>query len=189
YDATVQLTAAQGRAHLLELVKQAAASSPDPGMVKLVARLLEHNISQIDYVRQFHGGTYADAGHAERFIGVGIGFKEIHLRNLTYFAYLDTLEEGAADLDVGVKIFKGLNGSRGLPIPVVVRFDYRSSVPGARERAIHRCERLQQAIGVRYADLCRDGLLHTLLTIRDHDRDSPTEAVGSSITFATGGGH
>ena len=189
YDATVQLPAAQGRAHLLDLVTQAAASTPDPGMVKLVARLLEHNISQIDYVRQFHGGSYADAGHAERFIGVGIGFKEIHLRNLTYFAYLDTLEEGAADLDVGVKIFKGLNGSRGLPIPVVVRFDYRSSVPGARERAIHRCERLQQAIGVRYADLCRDGLLHTLLTIRDHDRDSPTEAVGSSITFATGGGH
>ena len=189
YDATVQLPAAQGRAHLLALVEQAAASTPDPGMVKLVARLLEHNISQIDYVRQFHGGTYADAGHAERFIGVGIGFKEIHLRNLTYFAYLDTLEEGAADLDVGVKIFKGLNGSRGLPIPVVVRFDYRSSVPGARERAIYRCERLQQAIVARYADLCRDGLLHTLLTIRDHDRDSPTEAVGSSITFATGGGH
>ncbi len=189
YDATAQLPAAQGRAQLLDLVEQAAASTPDPGMVKLVARLLEHNISQIDYVRQFHGGAYGDAGHAERFIGVGIGFKEIHLRNLTYFAYLETLEEGAADLDVGVKIFKGLNGSRGLPIPVVVRFDYRSSVPGARERAIHRCERLQQAIGVRYAELCRDGLLHTLLTIRDQDRDSPAEAVGSSITFATGGAH
>ncbi len=189
YDATSQLAPAKGRAQLLELVEQAAASTPDPGMVKLVARLLENNISQIDYVRQFHGGAYGDAGHAERFIGVGIGFKEIHLRNLTYFAYLDTLEEGAADLDVGVKIFKGLNGSRGLPIPVVVRFDYRSTVPGARERAIHRCERLQQAIGVRYAELCRHGLLHTLLTIRDQDRDSPAEAVGSSITFATGGAH
>ena len=45
--------------------------------------------SQIDYVQDLHGGTYPDAGHAERFIGVGIGFKEVHLRNLTYFAHLD----------------------------------------------------------------------------------------------------
>ena len=47
----------------------------------------------------------------------------MHLRNLTYFAHLDTVEEGAPDLDVGVKIFRGLNVSRDLPIPVVVRFE------------------------------------------------------------------
>jgi hypothetical protein len=67
-------------------------------MVRLIARLVEHNFSQIDYVRNYHGGHYSDAGHAERFIGVGIGFKEIHLRNLTYFAYMDTVEEGAPTL-------------------------------------------------------------------------------------------
>jgi hypothetical protein len=158
-------------------------------MVRLVARLLEHNLAQIDYVRQYHGGSYSDFGHAERFIGVGIGFKEVHLRNLTYFAYMDTVEEGAPDLDVGVKIFSGLNVSRGLPIPVVLRFDYHGAVPGARERAIAHCGRVKAAIEARYSNLCQQGLLHTLLTVRDRDRHVPAETVSSSITFNTGGGH
>ena len=189
YEATCKLSSDGGRARIEAMVEEAAASSPDPGMVKLVARLLENNLSQIDYVRQVHGGSYVDAGHAERFIGVGIGFKEIHLRNLTYFAYLDTVEEGAPDLDVGIKIFKGLNVSRGLPVPVVVRFDYNGQVPGARDRAIRRCQRVQAAIESRYADLFSQGLLHALLTIREQDRHTPAEAVGSTITFASAGGH
>ena len=189
YDATLGLSATAARERIQQLVQQAAASTPDPGMVQLVARLLENNISQIDYVRQFHGASYADAGHAERFIGVGIGFKEIHLRNLTYFAYMDTVEEGAPDLDVGVKIFKGLNVSRGLPVPVVVRFDYHGQVPGARERAIRNCQRVQAAIENRYRDLFDQGLLHALLTIRDQDCHVPAEAVGSTIVFPSQGGH
>ncbi|WP_255082229.1 carboxysome shell carbonic anhydrase [Vulcanococcus limneticus] len=189
YEATRQLSPEAGREQIEQLVLQAAAASPDPGMVRLIARLIEHNLSQIDYVLQYHGGHYADAGHAERFIGVGIGFKEIHLRNLTYFAHMDTVEEGAPDLDVGVKIFKGLNVSRGLPIPVVLRFDYHGAVPGARERAVRHCERVKSAIESRYADLCGQGLLHTLLTVRDRDRPVPAETVSSSITFNTGGGH
>jgi hypothetical protein len=171
------------------MVEAAAAASPDPGMVRLIARLLEHNLSQIDYVRQVHGGHYGDAGHAERFIGVGIGFKEIHLRNLTYFAYMDTVEEGAADLDVGVKIFRGLNVSRGLPVPVVVRFDYNGEVPGARERAIRNGERVVQALQSRYADLFGQGLLHVLLTVRETGRHTPAETIASTIVFDTGGGH
>jgi carboxysome shell carbonic anhydrase len=189
HEATRHLSADEGRLRISAMVEQAAASSPDPGMVRLVSRLLEHNISQIDYVREFHGGHYSDAGHAERFIGLGIGFKEIHLRNLTYFAYMDTVEEGAADLDVGVKIFRGLNVSRGLPIPVVVRFDYHGNVPGARDRAIRHGERVLAAIESRYADLFGEGLLHALLTIRDQDRFVPAETVGSTIRFATVGGH
>jgi len=189
YEATCTLAASEARQRIEELVNDAAASSPDPGMVKLIARLIENNISQIDYVRQFHGSSYSDASHAERFIGVGIGFKEIHLRNLTYFAYMDTVEEGAADLDVGVKIFKGLNVSRGLPVPVVVRFDYHGQVPGARERAIRNCQRVQAAIENRYADLFEQGLLHALLTIRDQDGHVAAEVVGSTITFASQGGH
>ena len=189
YQATRPLTAEQARTEIATLVQSAAPSSPDPGMVKLISQLIENNLSQIDYVRQYHGGSYSDFGHAERFIGVGIGFKEIHLRNLTYFAYMDTVEEGAPDLDVGVKIFKGLNVSRGLPIPVVLRFDYHGAVPGARERAIEHCQRVQGAIEARYGELCQQGLLHTLLTVRDRDRHTPAETVSSSITFNTGGGH
>ena len=153
----------------------------EEGMVRFISRLLENNISQIDFVRQFHNGAYGDAGHAERFIGVGIGFKEIHLRNLTYFAHMETVEEGAADLDVGIKIFKGLNISRGLPVPVVIRHDFHSSVPGSRERAVRSCERLAAAVHGRYQDLSREGLLHTLLTVRDGDHHKPPEVLGSSL--------
>lgn len=189
YEATRALTPDQARERIQAMVRDAASGTPDPGMVRMLSRLLEHNISQIDYVRQQHSGCYTDAGHAERFIGVGIGFKEIHLRNLTYFAYMDTVEEGASDLDVGVKIFKGLNVSRGLPIPVVLRFDYHGQVPGARERAVRHGERVQSAIQARYADLCQQGLLHTLITVRDRDRHIPAEAIASTITFHTEGGH
>jgi carboxysome shell carbonic anhydrase len=189
YAATRGLPAEQGRRAIESMVQAAAASAPDPGMVRLVSRLLENNISQIDYVRECHQGHYGEEGHAERFIGVGIGFKEIHLRNLTYFAHLDTLEEGAPDLDVGVKIFKGLNVSRGLPIPVVLRFDYHGQVPGARERALRHAERVLEAIRSRYGDLCQQGLLHALISLRDRDSHVPAETVASTITFPTQGGH
>jgi carboxysome shell carbonic anhydrase len=189
YEATNGLPPEQGRARIAALVEQAAAATPDPGMVRLIARLFEHNISQIDYVRQVHNGHYADAGHAERFIGVGIGFKEIHLRNLTYFAHVDTVEEGAPDLDVGVKIFRGLNVSRGLPVPIVVRFDYRGEVPGARERAIRHGERVVEAVQNRYSELFGQGLLHILLTVRETGRHTAAETIASTIVLETGGGH
>ena len=166
---------------ILQRVESNAPASPDIGMVNFISRLIANNISQIDYVRELHGGPYPDAGHAERFIGVGIGFKEVHLRNLTYFSHLDTVEEGSGDLDVGVKIFTGLNVSRDLPIPIVIRFDYSGKVPGARERAIADCLRVKEAIELRYRDLVGEGLLHTFLTIRDRDQRASSEVVGSSL--------
>jgi carboxysome shell carbonic anhydrase len=217
YEITRGLSAAEGRTRLAELVRahapgnaanglRASASktqqpvpgpaqtrqqtaAPDDGMVMLIARLIENNISQIDYVRSFHGGSYRDIGHAERFIGAGVGFEEIQLRNLTYFAYLSTVEEGAADLDVGIKIFTGLNLSRSLPIPVVVRYDYHGSVPGARERAVAHCERIAAALKARYPQLCADGLLHCLRAVRDCDAGSPIELVGSSLAPIVAGAH
>ncbi len=181
YNDTKALSVDQAMQKIRNKVEDAAPSKPDFGMVTFISRLISNNISQIDYVRQLHDGPYPDAGHAERFIGVGIGFKEVHLRNLTYFSHLDTVEEGAPDLDVGVKIFKGLNISRDLPIPIVVRFDYSGRVPGAKERAMADCLRVDGAISSRYQNLVEDGLLHTLLTIRDRDQKAPAEVVGSSI--------
>ncbi|WP_186584379.1 carboxysome shell carbonic anhydrase [Synechococcus sp. MEDNS5] len=181
YESTVSLTPQQAHEAVEAAVSTHVASAPEPGMVRFISRLLMNNFSQQDYVLAQHGGPYPDAGHAERFIGVGIGFKEVHLRNLTYFAHLDTVEQGAPDLDVGVKIFKGLNVSRDLPIPVVVRFDYSGKVPGARDRAIADCHRIQLAINDRYAPLLSEGLLHTLLTIRDRDQPHPAVVVGSTL--------
>ena len=158
-------------------------------MVTFITKLISNNISQIDYVKNFHSGSYSDAGHAERFIGVGIGFKEVHLRNLTYFAHLETVEQGAPDLDVGVKIFTGLNISRSLPIPIVIRFDYSGSVPHARNRALSDCHRINEAIKSRYRDLIDNGSLHTFLTIRDRDKKAPAEVVGSSLDPVTQEAH
>ncbi len=181
YKETESLSEGDAIQRISMRVESSASAKPDKGMVNFITRLISNNISQIDYVRRFNNGSYLDVGHAERFIGVGIGFKEVHLRNLTYFSHLDTVEEGAPDLDVGVKIFTGLNIARDLPIPVVIRFDYSGKVPGARERAIVDCRRINEAIALRYRDLVVDGLLHTFLTIRDRDQTVPAEVVGSSL--------
>lgn len=181
HAATGSMTADQAMSQIADAVESAAPGPMETGMVRFITRLLANNCSQIDYVQDLHHGPYPDAGHAERFIGVGIGFKEVHLRNLTYFAHLDTVEEGAPDLDVGVKIFRGLNVSQDLPIPVVVRFDYSGRVPGARERAIADCHRVNFAIASRYADLIQDGLLHTCLTVRDRHQTTTAEVVGSTL--------
>jgi carboxysome shell carbonic anhydrase len=189
YSITRDLAPDAARARIAELVRAHAPGPADPGMVRLVSQLIENNLSQIDYVRQVHGGHYSDAGHAERFMGVGIGFEEIQLRNLTYFAYLYTVEEGTADLDVGCKIFGGLNVSHRLPIPVVIRFDYHGRVPGARERAVTRCQRLDRALAMRFSELADQGLLHRLLAVRDRDAGSGIEIVGTSLSLDPVGGH
>jgi hypothetical protein len=161
-------------------LSQSSPGSP-AGMQQFAARLIENNISQIVYVKNAHGEHYRDIGHAERFIGAGVGFEEIQLRNLMYFAYLNTVEEATADTDVGIKIFKGLNVARRLPVPVVVRFDYHSKVPGARERAVERCARVTSALNARYADLAEKGLLHTLQLVRDCTTDAAVEVLGCSV--------
>jgi carboxysome shell carbonic anhydrase len=187
YERTAGLAADQAEREIeamtLAHAQADVASPPTEGMTRLIVRLIANNLSQIDYVRAFHGGAYADVGHRERFIGVGTGFDEIQLRNLTYFAHLNTLEEGAPDLDVGIKIFSKLNVAHGLPIPVVVRFDYLGAVPGARDRAIARCRRVQKAITDRYPDLTERGLLHTLLAVRDCSGHQSIEIVGSSLPW------
>jgi carboxysome shell carbonic anhydrase len=179
YDRSRHMTAEQALAYIDDRV-QRTADAPR-GMARLIGRLLEHNLSQIDYVRGYYGAHYPDIGHAERFIGAGIGFEEVQLRNLTYFAYLDTVEEAAPDLDVGVKIFSRLNVAHGLPIPVVVRYDYHGQVPGARERAVEHCRRVAAALRSRYAELAERGLLHTLLVIRDCNAGERIEVLGCSV--------
>lgn len=174
-----------GESGVMRLVEERCrlhqGASPPPGMLRLSARLLRGNFSQIDYVRQYHGGAYRDIGHQERFIGMGIGFEEIQLRNLTYFAYLKTVEEGGKDMDVGIRIFSALNVARGLPIPLVIRCDYHGQVPGARDRAEARCLQLDEAVRTRYQDYTERGLLHTLLMVRDCHADGRAEAIGSSL--------
>ncbi len=181
HQATRSASAANAEAVICEYLQAKCDSLPGEGMVRLAARLLCGNLSQIDYVRQYHNGCYQDIGHQECFIGMGIGFEEVQLRNLTYFAYLKTVEEGAKDMDVGIKIFTGLNANRGLPIPVVIRYDYHGHVPGARVRAVARCHQLDTALRNRFSEYEERGLLHTLLMVRDCSNDAKAETIGSSL--------
>lgn len=189
YRDTLSMEPSSAHGYILQQVRRHAPGEPDEGMVRLIAHLVEHNISQLDYVGVRHGGCYPDQGHAERFMGVGIGFEEIQLRNLMFFAYVHTVEEGAAHLDVGCRILGGLNNPQGLPVPVVIRFDYHGKVPGARERAIARCRQMDRALAERYATQVHDGLLHRLMVVRDCDKREGLERVGSSVDPVSKGAH
>ena len=188
YKVTQYGSVSEGREFIANQVRSVSPEVLE-GTATLVARLIENNLSQIDYVRRNYGEAYPDTGHAERFIGAGVGFEEIQLRNLMYFAYLNTVEEAIADTDVGIKIFTGLNVNKGLPVPVVVRFDYHGQVPGARERAEKHCARVTRALNERYADLAEQGMLHILQVIRDCNANAPIEVLNCSVNPVIDGGH
>jgi carboxysome shell carbonic anhydrase len=190
FDATAHLSSSQAEQWISEHIVQKGGANLSEGMARFMAYLLINNISQVDYVRNYYNGHYDDIGHAERFIGAGIGFEEVQLRNLTFFAYLNTVEEAARDLDVGIKIFTGLNVSHGLPVPIVVRYDYHGNVPGARERAEEHCQRVANALHDRYRDLSERGLLHTLQVVRDINAAGRIEILDCSVkTHASTGAH
>lgn len=181
FDQSLGWSAKQARNFIKEAIDQhciaAGASQPQTSMRDLIAWLIEQNFSQIAYVRAYEKGSYADLGHAERFIGLGNGFEEVQLRNLSYYSYLDTLEEGACDVDVGLKIFGHLNIQHGLPAPVIIRCDYDGRVPGSKHRAVEKAQRIDQALHQRYASLSDQGDLVSLCTLRDHQSPVPCEVV------------
>lgn len=188
YKVTQYGSASEGREFIANQVRSCSPEAIE-GTAKFAAYLIENNLSQIDYVRKNFGEAYPDTGHAERFIGAGVGFEEIQLRNLMYFAYLNTVEEAIADTDVGIKIFTGLNVAKGLPVPIVVRFDYHGQVPGARERAQQHCQRVTRALNERYAKLAEQGLLHILQVARDCNTDASIEILDCSVNAVIDGGH
>ncbi len=190
YRATAELSARDAAERVVQAIDAAARdsgrSAPTPGMRRFIERLLTNNLSQIDYVCEYHNGRYADIGHAERFISIGDGFEEVQLRNLSYFGHMHTVEEGAADLDVGIKIFTKLNVSHGLPVPIAVHYRYDEHVPGARERSVARCRRIKAAIEQRFPQLHRDGLLYCGMTVQASRPGSALELVEDAVTAAQG---
>jgi len=185
YRATVSDDASSARLKLHRAILEASAikgwgagnGEPHEGMRRLIASLLINNLSQIEYVCSNWGGRYADIGHAERFINVGEGFEEFQMRNLAYLAHLHTVEEGAPDMDVGIKIFTKLNVTHGLPVPIAIHYRYDSRVPGCRERSVERCQRIKTAIEGRYPDLAKRGLLVCSMTVQDKRPGSQIELV------------
>ncbi|MCB1756131.1 MAG: carboxysome shell carbonic anhydrase [Gammaproteobacteria bacterium] len=189
YRSTLDLNADAARLAVYEAIRLASEvqgwgageGEPHEGMRRLIANLLINNLSQIEYVADVYGGRYPDIGHAERFISVGDGFEEVQMRNVAYYAHLQTLEEGVADMDVGIRIFRGLNVKRGLPVPVAIHYRYDARVPGSRDRSIAKAKRVRDAIVRRYADLDRQGLLYCHLSVRDLPTGSVIETVEEGL--------
>jgi carboxysome shell carbonic anhydrase len=179
YDATINLPADDAMVAIKDAIdfcnKAKRTSLPRPEIRDLLAWLIANNFSQIEYVHNYEQGCYDDIGHAERFIGIGNGFEEVQLRNLSYYSFLDTVEEGVNDVDVGIKIFKTLNVTRGMPIPVIIRCDYDGRVPGSKDRAQEKALRIEKAIHNRYHELSGCGLLKTMPTLRDKTGYQPAE--------------
>ncbi|MBF6058996.1 carboxysome shell carbonic anhydrase [Thiomicrorhabdus heinhorstiae] len=190
YQATMDLSAIEAKALLRNAINGCnqlkGASAPQPELTTLIGWLIGNNFSQIAYVNQYENGCYSDLGHAERFIGVGNGFEEVQLRNLSYYSFLDTVEEGVNDVDVGIKIFKGLNVKRLVPIPIIIRCDYDGRVPGSKDRAEAKVLRIEKALHNRYQELAASGLLHTLPTLRDFTDSKPAERVTSVMDSTPG---
>ena len=168
-----------------EAVAACAGVSPDDagteGMRWFCGYLLKNNIGQMDAVRSWHGGPYAEAGHTEKLIVVGDAIDDVQLRNLAFQAQMDTVEAGAGDLDIGIKILKGLLGPRGLAVPVLVHFGYDPRIPGAAATAQHRARRLRTAILSRHAHLADTGMLFVQAMVRASDGTQlvavPTESL------------
>ena len=157
-----------------EAIRQAVAACAEvpaddaatEGMRWFCGYLLKNNMAQIDAVRDWHGTSYGDRGHTERLIVVGDAVDDVQLRNLAFQAQMDTVEEGAPDLDVGVHILEHVHGIRDLPVPVLVHFRYDPRIPGSRQRAESRARRLQAAIEARYRALAQSGGLYVQSVIR-----------------------
>lgn len=184
FEATREMAREQAKEAIRAAVAGAAGESPGDaateGMRWFCAYLLKNNMAQIEYVRAYHQGRYEDLGHTERFITVGDSFDDVQSRNLAYQAQMETIEEGAADMDVGIKIFKKVRMAHDLPIPAFIHFRYDGRVPGSRERAVERCRRLERAIHARYPELLREGWLYTQATVKDLASGSRLEDLDGS---------
>ena len=174
YDTTANLERDAAKESIREAV--AACAGVDPadaateGMRWLCAYLLKNNIGQVDAVRGWSGGPYADSGHTERLAVAGDGIDDVQVRNLAFQAQMRTLEEGSVDLDVGMGILRRANAPRRLAVPVLVHVAYDERVPGANQRAQERARRLGAAIEARYADSAGPGGVFAQPVVRGRGR-------------------
>lgn len=154
YERTAGLAREAAKEEIRRAVAECAGVAADDaateGMRWFCGYLLKNNLGQVDAVRRRYGGGYRERGHAERLVIVGDAFDDVQLRNLAFQAQMDTVEEGSADLAVGLRILGGSHTPRGLAVPLLVHAAYDARVPGARERAQARALRLSQAIEARF---------------------------------------
>lgn len=143
------------------VAKAAGTTSDDPatqGTRWFCGYLLKNNIAQVDAVLARFGGPYPVAGHEEKLAVIGDPVDEAQLRNLAFQAQMNSVEEGAGDLDVGVRILGARLASAGLAVPVLVLRQFAPDIPGDEDRAIAAALSMQQAVAARYSSPDRKGV-------------------------------
>ncbi len=157
YDETAGMARDAGKDAIREAVARLAGVAADDaqteGMRWFCGYVLKNNFGQVEAVRHQHGGRYAEAGHGEKLIVVGDAVDDVQLRNLAYQAQMRTVEEGAADLDVGVKVLSHHLAPAGMQIPVLVHFRYDPRIPGAAHSAGVQARRLSAAVRARHPNV------------------------------------
>lgn len=148
------------------------------GMRWFAGYLVKNNIAQIDAVQRIFGGAYPDNGHTERLIVVGDSVDDVQLRNLAFQAQMETVEEGARDLDVGVKILGSIYHPQGLAVPVLVHVRFDPRIPGAERRAEDQATRMATAIKARYAAGCESGAIIIKTLVRTEELPASEQQFG-----------
>ncbi|CCD98824.1 Carboxysome structural peptide [Bradyrhizobium sp. STM 3809] len=173
YDATAHLSRDGAKDAIRDAVAACAGVPADDtateGMRWFCGYLLKNNFGQVEAVRDWHQGRYADAGHTERLIVVGDPVDDLQLRNLAFQAQMQTVEEGAADLDVGIRILRAHHAAYGLPVPVLVHIRFDPRIPGAADAAAQRARRLAAAVTARHGELAARGDLCVAAVLRAAD--------------------
>ncbi len=173
HEQTARLPREAAKAAIRDAVAACAGTQAgDPateGMRWFCGYLLKNNIAQVASVRAQQGGRYREAGHTERLIVVGDAVDEVQLRNLAFQAQMETVEEGAADLDTGIAILRQAHEARGLAVPVLVHFRHDPRIPGSAARARFKARRLMAAIIARYPALAARRKLFVQAVLRAAD--------------------
>jgi len=173
YDDTRDCSREQAKDSIRQAVADCAGvPATDPateGMRWFCGYLLKNNLAQVAAVRARFGGAYPEAGHAERLIVVGDPIDDVQLRNLAFQAQMDSIEEGAGDLEVGLRILGARHRARGLAVPVLVLQTFDPRIPGARERAAARAARMTEAVRGRHARQLAAGELLVEAALRGGD--------------------
>jgi carboxysome shell carbonic anhydrase len=171
YDETLHIAREAGKDVIRREVARCTGVADDDrateGMRWLCGYLLKNNFGQIEAVRSVYGSRYAEAGHTEKLIVVGDAFDDLQLRNLAFQAHMATVEEGASELDTGIRILHHHHAPRNLPVPVLVHKDFDPRIPDSAVVAEDEARRLALAVRARHEGLVVRGQLHIAAVIRE----------------------
>jgi carboxysome shell carbonic anhydrase len=156
---TAALSREAAKQEVRAAVAEAAGTAQDDpateGMRWFCGYLLKNNIAQVEAVRSRFGGAYPEAGHDEKLIVIGDPVDDVQLRNLAFQAQMASVEEGAGDLVVGLRILATRLSPQGLAVPVLILRAYDPEIPGDEERAASAALAMRAAVAARHAGASR----------------------------------